>query len=798
MSNRRKDLQLGQGAIEIANLVKISFTEFLIGKSVISASMPITRIHPNVLSVWRSAYELEVPVERRETYGRDEILLEAGPGDSPDLLLQASGELSGSPAEFTIEASAEADKLPTFNMTAYNGGPMLPDGWYADDPIIIDLAGMNTAQSVPIDSGHAEDVGHSTTVEKTPGNQKLKARGVLSAYSKDPAAQDNSAASARRIVRMGAAGFPFQASISPSCVRAKIDFIKAGEKVNVNGRSFAGPVYVARESTLKKIAILSLGADSTTSTTVAASLQKGKVMEPEFVAWLKAQGFQDDPTQLSPAAIVLMKAQWKKAVVIEPPVDPAIAIRAAAAAELERIGAINLLCAAHPGVQMEIDNPATPGQKVSIQVHAIANGWNKTETELAILRNTRSAPTIIVHGQDRDCTRDTLEGAIMLRAGVALDNPHFTSPQAVAMGLPAWLRTNLNADQRQRTMEAAHSFAGLSLIDIARECVRLDGHTVPHGRDALLRAAFSGGTLTNIFTTNVNTIVLARYMESGDTTGDWVRVTDVADFKSNERPRLEKGGGGLQKLGRGGEADHRKFSDVGESYKIARYAEQFQIDEQDMIDDTFNAFDNIAPDMADDAARLRPDMVYAHLMSNPTLATTGRALFNATDANLATTTSLTGANLKAAITAMNLIRENSVNIDVTPTHFIGPPTLDFLVRQLLNSVILVGNTTADAPIGNVNTLQGLLKPVMEKRLENGVIDPASGTDKTSYSGSSSTWYTASNRVQTIEVAYLRGTGRAPVVRSFNLTQGLWGIGFDIKLDIGCKAMDWRGLRKHTA
>jgi len=44
-----------------------------------------------------------------------------------------------------------------------------------------------------------------------------------------------------------------------------------------------------------------------------------------------------------------------------------------------------------------------------------------------------------------------------------------------------------------------------------------------------------------------------------------------------------------------------------------------------------------------------------------------------------------------------------------------------------------------------------------------------------------------------QVGYLRGTGRVPAIRSFVLDKGQWGIGWDIKFDIGAKALDFRGM-----
>jgi hypothetical protein len=47
----------------------------------------------------------------------------------------------------------------------------------------------------------------------------------------------------------------------------------------------------------------------------------------------------------------------------------------------------------------------------------------------------------------------------------------------------------------------------------------------------------------------------------------------------------------------------------------------------------------------------------------------------------------------------------------------------------------------------------------------------------------------------VRVGYLSGTGRAPQIRRFVLDKGQWGIGWDIVMDIGVMADDYRGLYK---
>lgn len=461
--------------------------------------------------------------------------------------------------------------------------------------------------------------------------------------------------------------------------------------------------------------------------------------------------------------------------------------RKAKAAEMQRVAGIEKAAAGHADIIAE----------------AIAGGWTPDQAELKALKAGLSSnvrpfnPAIVSRGHEKDCTRDALAGALLLRSGVKLDARLFASDAGFDR-FPSWLRADINDPERNRLMDGAHKFKHLSAIDLARECVRLDGKEVPYDRDAMLQAAFSGGTLTNIFTTSVNAQLLGGYMQAPDTTGGWTQTTDVADFKTNERPRLQTLGNSMKKLPRGSEADHEERSDQAESYKIFRYASQYVVDEQDFIDDSLNALDSMPGDMGQKAARLRPDLVYYILLANPTLAATSRALFNTTDGNLGSSAALNSANLKAAISAFTLVRENNVNLNLTPTHLIVPTSLKFTAKELVNSaaIIIAGTAGSVTERGTMNTLQDEnLQWVQDARLENGVVDPDTGTTG---SGSASTWFLASTMAKTIEVAYRRGTGRAPQVRSFTLDKGKWGMGWDINMDIGAKAMDWHGMRKTTA
>ncbi len=528
----------------------------------------------------------------------------------------------------------------------------------------------------------------------------------------------------------------------------------------------------------------------------------------KFEEWLEAGGWKID--ELSDSQKVTLQATYDaENAANDPPSDPEPtdppiqagedddetkrieARRKADAAEIDRVDSIREICAKYDNPKLKID-----GKDRSIEAMAIEDGWDRDKTELEAMRESRpKAPAGHAHSHDETHSLQAMQGAMMLRANVALDHKAFQTPQALALDVPRWLRAGINDDVKQQAMEAAHRMSDMSMLDLCREGILLDGKDIPSGRSEIIQAAFSGSALTNIFTTNINTIVLATYIETGDTTGGWTRERDISDFKSNERPRMTKGPN-LARLPRGGTADHTDRSDIMESYKIARYARMFEVDEQDVIDDRFNALADTPREMGLAAARLRPDLVYSILLANATLADSV-ALFASGHNNLKTTAGLAAATIKTAVGAIELQAENSINLNLRASHLIVPSELRHSAAEFIRSstILITGNT--DDERGNINTINSEenLSLVSDSRLSNGVTDP---TDDTVRAGSATTWYVASRMAHTIEVGFLRGTGRAPSVRSYRLDQGRWGVGWDVKMDIGAKALDFRGFVKNTA
>lgn len=716
--------------------------------------------------------------------------------------LRAEGEPSSlricgdsEPLELLADAAPAADgkpKLKKFSMVAYTGAALKVGFGY---PIIVDLAGMSVpAQQRPILRDHdtTQIVGHTEKIEV--GAKQIKVSGTISGVGD----------AAQEVLALAGNGFPWQASIGASI--EKLEFIDAGASAKVNGKTHDGPIYVARATTLGEVSFVPIGADAGTSATVAAKLTNGATIMNPFEKWLTAQGI--DVAKLTAEAKAELQAAFdaKNKPVVPPMEKPSVpatddtdatiqADREKRGIEARRVAAIDQIQAKYGPQKMTIGE-GDAAEVVDIVAHAIEKGWTPERTELECLRASRPTTGAVVSRGSSDCTLESLQGAMLLRAGARLDNPAYQGYGAIALKLPAWLRAGLNTDQRQRAMEVAHRYSDMSAIDMCRAALHLDGKQISGDRTDMIHAAFSGSALTNIFTTSVNAVLLATYMEFGDNTMEWTSTTEVADFKTNERHRLAKGPN-LTKLPRGGEADHYDRSDSKESYKIARYAKQFVVDEQDMIDDSMGAFNEAPVEMGRAAARLRPDLVYALLIRNAALDADSIALFHASHSNLNTSASLTHANVKAAIAAMEKQRESSVNLGLRASHLLVPSDLKHEAAQIINSSTTAWGADNETERGTLNTINSEenLRLISEPRLANGVTDPVDGAAQ---SGSTTTWWLVSSMGHNIEVGYRRGTGRAPQVRSFTLEQGRWGMGWDVCLDIGAKALDFRGMQKNTA
>ncbi len=747
----------------------ITFKEFMISKGIVN----LARLHPRELANWREAYRTEVAADQQEArHAPDEIQLHAG----DDVTLEAACEISGHPAGLVIEAAEGEKKLPTFTMTAYNGGPMFPGGWYEQDPIIIDLAGMETAQSVPIDYGHGTDIGHTTAVDKAV--KSLKTTGVLSAFTADAGQQDASAIAARKVVRMGGNGFPFQASIAPSVLRSKIEFVKAGETAKVNGRTFPGPVHVARQSILKKIAILPLGADSTTSTTVAASPKKETAMNP-FDTWLVANDFDPAIVNANPKMKAKLEAQHRAE--INPPVVQTVQVAAAKTtsfdekmlaieAENTRIRYIEdrtaQVAEAHAG------NPEMTKTLRELCATAIGDkGTDQRAYDLALMRLDRGhVPNMIIAHQPQ-LNSDVVEAAL---------TKHMKTPGREDM-----------FDEKTLTASDKIYKHGLSLLEAIGVAAKKNGwrsESVKADLRAACKAAFRDLEASGPSTISIPTVIgniANKYMRLGfdSVESSWRGISairPVSDFKEITSFSLT-GDLTYEEVAPGGEIKHGTLGETTYTNKATTYGKLLGLDRRDLINDDAGALDSAGKRLGRGGALKFNAVFWACWLDDTAFFPTNASLSNYDSGSDSLLTAV-GLDNMTSIFEMQTDPDGNP-MGLSPAILLVPVPLHGSALTLMQSEMLNLVSTTSAVNGQANIWRGRYTVVKSQYL----------------AGSSAIlkcWYLLANPndLPAIESCFLNGV-EMPTVESADMDFDRLGITLRGFHDFGVRKQEYRAAVK---
>ena len=260
----------------------------------------------------------------------------------------------------------------------------------------------------------------------------------------------------------------------------------------------------------------------------------------------------------------------------------------------------------------------------------------------------------------------------------------------------------------------------------------------------------------------------------------------------------------LRALPRGDTAKDATIADEKESYRIARYARKFVVTEEDIIDDRLGAIMRMPEEMGKAARRLRPDLVYALLLANAALADTGAVQQHRRhDGRRARQPDhgCLGSHRDQSVHRRdgqipNAGRHGVEHPAEVPDRPLGAPvdsegTVDERPRKRTLPPPPPRLRAFYYPI-NVIAGENLSLRVDDRIGAAGVVDPTTNQART---GLDTNWFLSAGGPRTVRVAYRRGTGRQPIMRSFVLDKGQWGLGWDINLDIGAKALDYRGLHK---
>lgn len=326
--------------------------------------------------------------------------------------------------------------------------------------------------------------------------------------------------------------------------------------------------------------------------------------------------------------------------------------------------------------------------------------------------------------------------------------------------------------------DGARQFAGLTMIDMARECLEAKGvKTRGLDRMQIASRAFEGTSdLTSILANTANKSLRQAYEAAPRTFTTWARQASASDFKTISRTNMSDAPA-LEKVTENGEFKRGIVTDGKETYQLATVGKIIGLTRQAIINDDLSAFTRIPAMFAVAAANYESDTVYGILTANAALSD-NVALFHATHANL------TGTGTVISIDSLGVGRKSlrrqktpqGVVMNLAPHYLIVPAALESIAWQYTNPPIF---PTAPA---SANPFMGELQVVVEGRL-----DDASVTS----------WYMAADTMQidTIEYCYLEGQSGVYI----ETRQGFDVDGMEIKarLDFAAKAIDYRGLYKNV-
>jgi hypothetical protein len=446
------------------------------------------------------------------------------------------------------------------------------------------------------------------------------------------------------------------------------------------------------------------------------------------------------------------------------------------------------------------------GEPDELVTRAINDGLTPEQFGLAVLERMRGQSAAHQTAQSGDGVNraaavhskrrvgvESLQAAVLMRAGINLQNPVFGTEAArvvLERNHCGWLH-RFNAEiggegnsELEQHIDVGRRFYSDSAARTCERILEIDGNRDSGDVEEMVQRAFSTPYLPRVFGAIVSVGLIQGYMEFNDSTRGWTSQADWNDFRENQPIGLDMTQG-LRKHVKGTTAKDIDIADFGDAYAINRYTGRFVMDEMDIINDTVGANQMMPSQMGILAAELVPDLIYSVLQTNGNLKD-GVPLFHASRGNLVLSNplSLEGLSVAEAALAQQTVKNKSGQAkakNMMAGWLVVPRRLRGLGKQITASATVVhGNTTAT---GNVNPHDGEYTLRSDARLDIGVVNPDTEVKTT---GSASTYYVGEQSGQMgLQVGYRRGTGRAPAIRARPLTgPGEFGYGWDIAHDVG--------------
>ena len=432
-------------------------------------------------------------------------------------------------------------------------------------------------------------------------------------------------------------------------------------------------------------------------------------------------------------------------------------IRAAEAAETERVGAVKRLCAEATTL--------VPERRAAIEAEAIREGWAAERCELQILRDSRPMAPAVFSGEPNMGHPDIMAAAVLLHAGQTRVAEKHLGPAV----------TQRAEDLRQS-----------SLLDMCRLALQHDGVAVPRGRNEMIRAAFSTVSMPVALGSAAEKVLLEQYRESAATWRTFAAVKPTDNFREHQTVR-PSWAGSVEKVGADGELKHGTLSEATGTFKVDTFGKVLGVTRQDVVNDDLGFLNDAAAMYGRMAARGVSDLVWETILAN------GASFFSDANSNSLGAEALDVDAFDSALQAMRTQRDGDGNdLDIVPRVLAVPPELDATARGILESAELehsAGVLTAADKMPTGNALKAACDLAVESRISN--------TTKFPDTASTTQWYVLAGPIDApVIVAFLHGV-ETPTIEFFGLEHDVntLGLSWRVYLDYGVALNDPRAAVK---
>jgi hypothetical protein len=637
------------------------------------------------------------------------------------ILMEAVG------VEWIQAADSEGDqpKPKRFSMTAYTGGPMQVNRY--GPPVIIDLSGLKAKAPLPILRDHdmSRVVGHADEV--TVSESSIKLVGVISGAGPDAAEVQAAAGN----------GFPWKASVGAR--PDKLEFVGEGVATKVNGKTFTGPLYVARKSTLGETSFVAIGADRKATAKVAASAAQYKETDMNFEKWIEALGF--DIAELREDQLQHLRAKYDAEVVAAKAKAEAEAEAAKVSGDPEKIEAaekppvvetptfdLDGVILAHESYLAKIETigeeyrDKVPADKwteltsaarkgaIEAKAKALTDQWPtvKLESEHILAAATYKADLMVaerpkgpgIHSSNQDVSMPAVEAAFCRSCGM-LDEARekqFT-PEVLAAGDKY---KNIGIQELLLIAAAEGGYSGRQRVgtDNIRE---------------VIKAAFSVHTITTLLTSTGNKLLLDGFNRVPQSWRQVAEVRNVSDFKAVTMYRMTADLEYLE-VAPGGTIEHGTLDQEDYSIQAKTYARMLALTRQDIINDDLGAFNDLPKKLGMGAAIKMNKVFWTAWLA----AVNGAAFWTAARGNYQTGAA-TALGETALNTAVKLFRDASGPdnnlLGLEPEILLSGSDLEATNRKLYTSQEMRDTTASTKTLVN-NIYYNRFRPVIVPELSN--------------------------------------------------------------------------------